>query len=62
MSRLENMHFGHGIIFSISFGSGYGKRGVIAAPKYEERRPVISEPLLPGWIGFDIVLIVIEKV
>src|ERR1700750_2978722 len=36
MSRIENMHFGNRIIFSIGFTSGYGKRGVISTPKYQE--------------------------
>ena len=62
MSRIENMHFGNRIIFSIGFTPGYGKRSVIATPKHQERRVVISQPLLPRWIRFKIVLIVIEKV
>src|ERR1700733_662224 len=62
MSGVENMNLSPRVIAVISFGAGDSKGSVVPTPKHEQWRLMIPQPLLPFWIRFDIVLIVVKQV
>src|SRR5262249_4922151 len=51
-----------GNVFFVRLSTGYNKRRVIASPHYEHWRLMITEPLLPDWIGLQVILIVVKEV
>src|SRR5580704_17057838 len=59
---VADVNFGPGIVSFVCFCACHGKRRIVTSPDHKERRLVILKPMLPLWIGFNVVLVVVKKV
>src|SRR5215472_15324851 len=62
MAGVENVNVCAGNIIFVCLCTGYDKRRIIASPHYEHWRLMIAQPLLPNWIGLEVILIVVKEV
>jgi hypothetical protein len=59
---VQDMDLGSRVILLVGFAAGYRERSIVTPPKNQERRLVVTKPLLPFRVGFEVILIVVKEV
>jgi hypothetical protein len=62
VARVEEMDLGVGHVPPVGLGLGDQEGRVVPAPRHQQRRPVLAQPLLPGRVAGDVGAVVVEQV